>query len=150
MHLVRLVYYSESRLLGTGGTLLGGLKALQQACARNNARCGLTGALAFDDHWFLQALEGERAAVWRTFRTILDDARHDDAVLVSSTPIESRLFGAWAMRLVMPSGDGAKVVAPFKVDGLLRPERMTGEDIVAVLGALVLAERPSASGAREA
>ena len=150
MHLVRLVYYSESRLLGTGGTLLAGLKALQQACARNNARIGLTGALAFDDLWFLQALEGERTAVWRTFRSILDDARHDDVVLVASTPITSRLFGDWAMRLVLPTGEGAKVMAPFKRDGVLRPERMTGDDIVAALGALVLAERSPASRASEA
>ena len=150
MHLVRLVYYSESRLLGTGGTLLGGLKALQQSCARNNARSGLTGALVFDDLWFIQALEGERATVWRTFRTILDDARHDDVVLVASTPITSRLFGDWAMRLLMPTGEGAKALAPFKADGLLRPERMTGEDIVAALGALVLAERSPVSRAREA
>ncbi len=149
MHLVRLVYYSECRLPVANGTLLSGLKALQQSCTRNNARSGLSGALALDDLWFLQALEGERASVWRTFRTILEDARHDDVVLVASMPIASRMFGDWAMRLVMPSGDGAKVLAPFKVDGLLRPERMTGEDIITALGALVRAERSQVSRANE-
>ena len=150
MHLVRLVYYSECRLLGTGGTLLAGLKDLQRISSRNNARLGITGALALDDGWFVQALEGERTAVWRSFRTILDDARHDDVVLVASTPITSRLFGDWAMRLVMSTGEGAKALAPFKVDGLLRPERMAGDEIVALLGALVLVARSPASRAREA
>ena len=140
MHDVQLVYYSESRLTTQDGPLLGQLRGIAGASADNNRRRAITGALAFDDIWFLQVLEGKREAVWSTFRRILDDPRHDEAVLVECTPIEQRRFGDWAMRLVTPTAAANRHLAPFKTGGLLRPNRMSGADIVAALAAMIAGE----------
>ena len=144
MHEVRLVYYSENRLAALDGPLLAKLRGLSRTSAANNRRRAITGALAFDDIWFLQVLEGEREAVWSTFRTIMDDPRHDEIVLVECVGISQRRFGNWAMRLVLPTTP-ADHLAPFKTDGLLRPRRMSGTDIVTALAAMIAGERASAT-----
>ena len=143
---VRLVYYSESRLVAQDGPLLGKFQAIQRTSETNNRHHSITGALAFDDIWFLQTLEGEREAVWSTFRTIMDDPRHDEIVLVECLPIESRCFGDWAMRLVTPAAAKAHL-APFKVGGLLRPQLMSGDHIVTALAAMIASEKPRKSHA---
>ena len=143
MHEVRLVYYSESRLATLDGPLLGQLRSLSETSAANNRRRAVTGALAFNDIWFLQVLEGEREAVWSTFRMIMDDPRHDEIVLVECVPIDLRCFGNWAMRLVTSTAAAARHLAPFKTDGLLRPDLMSGSDIVTALAATIVSDRAS-------
>lgn len=140
MHDVQLVYYSESRLTTQDGPLLGQLRGIARASTGNNRPCAISGALAFDDIWFLQVLEGEREAVWSTFRRILDDPRHDEVVLVECVPIVNRRFGDWAMRLVTPNATANGHLAPFKSGGLLRPNLMSGADIVAALAAMIAGE----------
>ncbi|MEH3047150.1 BLUF domain-containing protein [Sphingomonas adhaesiva] len=78
---------------------------------RNNARDGITGLLYFDGRRFLQALEGERLAVERTYARILTDRRHRAAVVLSRTEVAQREFGAWTMAERAPGVDGDAFVA---------------------------------------
>lgn len=129
MHMVRLTYYSENRLDPIAGPVLAALQGILSTSKRNNAKRGITGALAFDSFWFFQALEGEREAVWTAFKRIMDDVRHGDVTLAACVPIETRLFGNWSMRLVMRNAAMEPLFEPFMVAGVLRPKLMSGVDI---------------------
>lgn len=78
---------------------------------RNNARDGVTGLLYYDGKRFLQALEGERAVVERTYARIVADPRHRAAVVLSSGEVAEREFGAWTMAERTPGVDGDAFVA---------------------------------------
>ena len=77
---------------------------------RNNAAAGITGLLFFDGKRFLQALEGEAAAVDATFARIQRDERHHALVLLSSRDIAMREFGAWAMAYKTPGEEDASAL----------------------------------------
>lgn len=72
---------------------------------RNNARHRVTGLLFFDGKRFLQALEGDDAAVAATFARIEQDGRHRAVVVLSDRVIPAREFGEWAMAY-RPDGEG--------------------------------------------
>jgi hypothetical protein len=77
------------------------------ASRRNNAAAGVTGLLLYDGYRFLQALEGEAAAVTKVYKRIKADPRHRAIVLLSSREISERAFGDWAMaaqRVAIASG----------------------------------------------
>jgi len=77
------------------------------ASRRNNAAAGVTGLLLYDGYRFLQALEGEAAAVTKVYERIKADPRHRAIVLLSSREISERAFGDWAMagqRVAIASG----------------------------------------------
>lgn len=61
------------------------LERILASSRRNNERSGITGLLVFDGKRFLQALEGDRAAVENAFLRIKTDPRHRAAVLLSSS-----------------------------------------------------------------
>lgn len=68
------------------------------ACSRaHNLRDGLTGLLLYRDGYFLQVLEGPRAAVRQTFGRIERDRRHHHLCLLDERPIVRRVFGEWSM-----------------------------------------------------
>jgi hypothetical protein len=138
--LCRLVYYSENRLDAACGSVLHALRNILSASRRNNARRGLTGALAFDDLWFYQVLEGERDVVWSAFKTIMRDERHGDVTLVECLSVEDRMFGDWTMRLAQRSHQSDHMMSLFTIDGIVRPHLMNGRDIVAIITAML---RPS-------
>jgi len=74
---------------------------------RHNMVAGVTGLLLYDGYRFLQALEGEAAAVEQTLERIKLDPRHRAFVLLSRREIDARAFGDWAMagqRVAIASG----------------------------------------------
>ncbi|MCP3734534.1 BLUF domain-containing protein [Sphingomonas sp. RP10(2022)] len=73
---------------------------------RNNARARITGLLFFDGKRFLQALEGEEAAVDAAFARIQADDRHHALVVLSDRTIAVREFGEWAMAYATPGEAG--------------------------------------------
>lgn len=64
---------------------------------RNNAADDVTGLLLYDGYRFLQALEGESAAVNRVYARVKADPRHRAVVLLSSAEVSEPSFGGWAM-----------------------------------------------------
>jgi hypothetical protein len=82
--------------------------AILSASRANNARDRITGLLFFNGKRFLQALEGEEAAVDTTFRRIQQDTRHYGLVLLSDRRVATREFGEWAMAYhIAGAGDPA-------------------------------------------
>ncbi len=57
-----------------------------------NANLGITGMLLYKEGNLLQALEGEEEVVAKLAKTIQDDPRHTDFLVLMRGPVERRLF----------------------------------------------------------
>ena len=64
---------------------------------RNNHADAVTGLLLYDGYRFLQALEGEEAAVRRVYERVKADPRHRAVVQLSAAVVDARAFGDWSM-----------------------------------------------------
>jgi hypothetical protein len=73
------------------------LASVLDTSRRNNGRDGISGFLFCDGKRFLQALEGEAAAVETALERIRRDPRHRAVVVLSRREVPAREFGAWAM-----------------------------------------------------
>ena len=73
------------------------IDAILEVSRRRNRQVGISGLLVYDGVRFLQALEGEEAAVKATFLRIKSDPRHRAAVMLSLRENERREFGDWEM-----------------------------------------------------
>jgi hypothetical protein len=85
----------------------GGEREIQDillASQSRNQRCGVTGALTYNESHFAQVLEGNRADVGDIFRSIERDRRHTNIIVVEQSWIQQRDFAAWAMAYVGDSG----------------------------------------------
>lgn len=101
--LVRLIYRSHSKIVPENiGEELGNIL---RAARKNNAACGVTGALMYYNEWFAQALEGPHDAVEGIFGKIKGDRRHNTIEVAETTEVGSRAFARWAMASVGEHGD---------------------------------------------
>ena len=108
MQLIQLMYMSH--LVGQDETSLG---PILSASVRRNAASGITGMLLYANGRFLQVLEGEHQAVDETFARICRDIRHEDTVLLSQEPIDTRQFGSWSMGFRHMSEEDARHLPRF-------------------------------------
>ena len=92
--LERLVYCSRACI---DTTSLQAISEILGVSHRNNAREGLTGALAINDGWFLQVIEGPAPAIDALLRRLADDPRHAEIEVLSRRPVSGRLFPDWSM-----------------------------------------------------
>ena len=133
MAITRLLYFSENQIDPLTGSVVRELSSILSASHRNNKPLGLTGALVFDDLWFLQALEGNQHDVWKTFHRIRDDKRHSEVVLVGVSTVADRIFGNWWMGLVKRDAASEHVFAPYLKDGRLQPQHMNETQILGLM-----------------
>ena len=133
MPLSRLIYVSEAQIVPGEGSLLSQLACIMKASIRNNQASGVTGALVYDGAWFLQALEGERRAIWRTFERINADERHTNCSLIAMGDVCERVFDNWWMRLATRAADTTATFRPYLRGGVLYPLEMSAEDILGLM-----------------
>jgi len=76
------------------------LVALLEQSREKNAELGITGILIYYKKHFFQALEGEKDAIFKLFRTIRADKRHFSVILVFDQPIDQRSFSDWKMAFI--------------------------------------------------
>jgi hypothetical protein len=131
--LSRLIYYSEYQIVRGEVSALGQLSRILSSANRNNKALGLTGALIFDELWFMQALEGNREAVWKTFQRICEDERHGNVVLVEMREVSERRFGNWWMGLATRNDETEATFAPYLRHGHLSPPSMSAERMLALM-----------------
>ena len=125
--LERLTYCSRARV---DTSSLQAISEILGVSRRNNVRDRLTGALAVNDGWFLQAIEGSPHAVDSLMRRLEADPRHTDLEILSRRPVTGRLFADWSMaaaRVTPEIGPGLKrliddcrVSPEAAIDALLR------------------------------
>ena len=117
MPLTRLIYFSENQTDPAAGSIVRTLSSILSASNRNNKVQGLTGALIFDNQWFLQVLEGERNQVWHSFERIKADERHSGVVVAEVVDADQRVFSNWWMGLAMRNSTTEHLFTPASKDG---------------------------------
>jgi hypothetical protein len=98
----RIVYRSHSRIAQDKRGAV--LAEIFDVARTNNTKADITGALLITDHYLVQALEGEEAAVRSLYEHISRDRRHEDVTVVDERPVDSRIFAEWAMAQVSAAG----------------------------------------------
>ena len=101
MMLISLLYLSTSKLDPASAECE--VTALVAACQIRNKARGLTGALIFTGTHFAQVVEGEDEAVDTLMKTVSNDARHADMIVVDRRPLAVRRFADWSMAYSGPS-----------------------------------------------
>ena len=82
------------------------LKTLLVSARLRNHEADVTGILVYHSGMFLQALEGDEAAVRAVFSRIEKDPRHGDVTIVSRNVSigKRRMFGDWSMAFADAGG----------------------------------------------
>jgi hypothetical protein len=135
MPLFRLIYFSENHL-DTAQRVTPQLSAILSKCNANNRRDNITGALMFDHLWFIQALEGERDVVWRTYHRILEDERHRGATVIDARAVGKRLFGNWWMGLAQRNRATEQAFVRAGFPGRLDPQTVSADTILTLMVAI--------------
>jgi len=73
------------------------IESLLKTAELRNQQKGISGMLCWSGEFFLQCLEGDRAAVTQCFSRILTDHRHHSVELILSAPTSVRWFSQWGM-----------------------------------------------------
>ena len=97
MLLVSAIYYSRAVNVEDTEEFRSRVDSIMSACARNNARLGLTGALICERGHFLQVLEGPRDAVSAMLTRIARDPRHTAMTLADLQEVSRRDHADWSM-----------------------------------------------------
>jgi hypothetical protein len=121
----RLVYVSTAKE-GIGPNEVGDI--LDVSVSNNHERL-LTGFLAHNGRYFMQALEGEREEVDDIYSRIVADNRHFGVVQIIGEEIAERAFPDWSMnyfRADDPKGGAMVLRSDDPIDGLL-PQSMPRE-----------------------
>ncbi|WP_165843954.1 BLUF domain-containing protein [Phenylobacterium kunshanense] len=79
------------------GEVDGLLDAIRVAASRRNPRLAVTGALWFQDGYFLQALEGPKSSLEALYGLIALDARHRRPAVLQHGAVEQRTFPQWLL-----------------------------------------------------
>lgn len=132
MSLVQLVYASKT----TKDLTVDGIKEIVNLAAIKNKGMDISGFLAANFQYFLQCLEGERDAVNRLYRSILNDERHSELSLISFKDIEDRIFPDWNMGVVTHVDLHKKLLALYNGSDAFNPFTLDSTNAVGLLVAL--------------
>jgi hypothetical protein len=129
--LTRLVYHSRCALSDNAQQRLEELRVILAKSIKNNSKRDITGALACDDMYFIQVLEGERNDVWDVFQYIMRDDCHTDVRLVQFVEVPERLFGNWWMALGRRTPETANLFDRLAgVNGQMNMDELTSMEMM--------------------
>lgn len=122
MFMVRLIYASKISATLTPHDWT----KIQESSVRHNEAAAVSGALHFNRKYFLQVLEGSRAAVNETYIRIGRDDRHREVTLLDYCDIDRRSFTEWSMMFLPESKYTRAVVRQFAGKDVFDPYALTG------------------------
>ena len=132
MSIYQLVYYSRNTISQTSMTALNALRSIIKVSQANNARDAITGYLIMDNKCFLQILEGDKLAIFKTFRRIEADPRPTDVVVVGSRDVSMRSFENWTMAGALRTTDQDEIFIKYGIGREIVPARLNAKIIVAL------------------
>ena len=146
MATVRLIYFSEICIDNENIPMIEQLNQILDAAQKFNSTKNITGALIFDNKWFVQVLEGTLEDVWALYKKIELDPRHVNIRFVEMLTVPSRRFSHWSMGYAERTEQSAAVFAPYLYDGKFEPAYMASERIMSLMVDVSSSfDRPSAS-----
>ena len=134
MHLSEITYFSQV----AENVDYKEVESIGKRAQERNQERDITGALLFDNRFFLQRLEGDRTVISETYSRITRDSRHHSLVVVSAGPIEVRLFPEWAMKYVRLSRGLGTPLFRHQPSQEFCPQNLTSTQALGVLRACVL------------
>lgn len=90
---IMLVYTSKA----TCKIEISDIESIIEKSSKNNAKKGITGALFYNDGYFLQFLEGGMSDIKDRLSVICNDKRHENINVILMSSIKTRMFERWAM-----------------------------------------------------
>lgn len=132
MHLTRITYCSE--IVDNIGSEE--LSDILDVSRRNNDKNAVTGVLLFNSDFFLQCLEGSRAAVNRVYCRICCDKRHHNVQIMTYDEVSRRLFSGWGMAYVPWTETTRKVIAQYSIGAEFNPYQMSAQSALELLNEL--------------
>ena len=99
------------------------LAAILSESQRNNARDGLTGALAAHEGRYIQVIEGASDVLDGLLRRLASDNRHRDIVIFGRERVEQRIFGGWEMASARITPDLKELLDALMTDETPSPDR---------------------------
>ncbi len=136
--LQRLIYYSQASF--AAAELDQVLQDIVQASIRNNHDAAVTSFMLAHQGWFLQALEGPKAAVTARFERIAADPRHASVKVIASRAAEQRCFAAWTLSARRLTSADDATLALFKQRQTFEPAKLTARNALALL--MTTSQRP--------
>jgi len=130
--LQRLIFCSQSTAQ-TGAELDRDLQDIIAASLRNNGPAEVTGFLLSHQGWFLQALEGPKAAVTEAFDRMKPDRRHVAPKVIISRPAEQRCFALSALNARRLTCADDATLARFQPGRLFEPHKLTARNALGLL-----------------
>ncbi|ODN69609.1 BLUF domain-containing protein [Methylobrevis pamukkalensis] len=97
MYLTRFVFYSENVGLKSERPSAEHIKSILLSCSRYTFASGISGALIFNESWFVQVMEGERGLTTRSMLSLVQDPRHRAPVLIRAASVDERRFPGWTV-----------------------------------------------------
>ena len=129
--LFRIVYCSRNSLADDADGDAVSLDQILATSRRNNASCGVTGALLYSRGLFVQTLEGPYDAVQTVFERIQIDPRHDEIVVLDAKDVTTRLFSEWSMAHSEP--ENPETVHTLVGQAMLEPQSPAATALTALL-----------------
>lgn len=123
MYLVRLIYASQPTAAFTPESI----EQILEASRKHNGQLAVTGLMYFNQHYFLQCLEGSRSNVNNIYHRILNDNRHRDPIIVDYKEIEVRDFSSWEMGYLPETKATRESYKRYSTTGEFSPYHMSGE-----------------------
>lgn len=120
-----IVYRSVPVITGSIRDYIAEVDKMLATARRRNPEADVTGALLFNEDWFVQLLEGDEASVMATYNRIALDPRHEEVELLVTRTMPARLFPDWSMGFV---GDAPAIRQRFAASPLARADRVLRED----------------------
>ncbi|MDB5647277.1 BLUF domain-containing protein [Methylobacterium sp.] len=140
MSVSQIVFYSHNLLTLQGDAMREMVRDILASCSRYDRASGFTGALIFNEKFFLQGMEGETAALSEQLWTLAADSRHNAMVLVSARVVERREFRGWTVGYAGRSEALDELYLQFGPKAKLDPTTMSISGAVGLLQAFTQME----------
>lgn len=89
------------------------LKDILTKAREKNQQKDITGMLLYRNGFFVQALEGDKQAVEKTFEVIREDKRHRNLLVLYKNKISERSFKDWSMGFHVIDDEALKSIDGF-------------------------------------
>lgn len=133
--LTRLIYASEA----SGPLQASGVDDLLRTARAKNRLRDITGLLMFDQHHFLQALEGDRQQLSDLYGSLVRDPRHQRLVLLQCVPVDERQFADWSMGFAPADASRQRLLLRHTASSRFEPHRLTASTAWTLLVAVAQA-----------
>lgn len=127
--LARLIYASEAAESQTPDSV----QVLLDHARRNNRLRDITGMLAFDSRYFLQAIEGGRQPLSDLYARLVHDPRHRRLMILSFETVLRRSFSNWTMGFTGADASRRSLYLLHGASGQFEPHALSGPAALALL-----------------